>query len=109
MGIFPGEGFEVAFDFPEIVFHVSGGDDLSGAFNPFTLIIQSVEQNGNLGLLSNKIEALFPVGIERTGSLGCHAEMKLGGFAGLVGQEVGHARLSAAPYGNAAEASEDWA
>ena len=101
------EVLEVKFNLSHVLIHIARRDDGLGALDEFLLIIHAVEEDRDASLLSDEIEPLLPVGIEGTCALGGDAQDEAVSLLRLVGKVVGHARMLASPYGDAAHLAED--
>ena len=107
LGLLSLEVFEVQLDFSHIGIQVARWYNLLGARNEPFLIVCAIEQDWNSCLEGNEVESLLPVGVERTGSLGCDAETEVVSLAGFLSQVVGHAGVLASPYRYSSHLAED--
>ena len=103
----PAEILEVFFYLGHLLLHIPVGDNHLRALDESLLVVDSIQQNGEIGLHGDEIETLLPVGIRRTSALGSDAELELVHLLRLGCKIVGHAGVLRAPYGNAAPLPEN--
>jgi len=59
------EVLEIKFDFSHLAVNVTIGNDGLGALDIALLIVYSIEQDGQLSLLSDVVESFFPLRVPR--------------------------------------------
>lgn len=105
--VFAFEVLEILLDFMHLSLNITIGDDGLGALDESLLIVDTVEQDRESGLLGDEVEAFLPVRICRTGTFRSNAQLEDRQLAGGLCQVIGHAGAFGTPDGNASHTSED--
>ena len=101
------EVLEIKFDFSHLAVNVTIGNDGLGALDIALLIVYSIEQDGQLSLLSDVVEALFPLRVERASAFRGDTQVEFIYAFGSLSQIIRHAGVLRAEYGDAAHLTED--
>lgn len=83
------EGLEVELYFPHLAFYVARGGNRPGAYDATAGVVEPIEQDGDVRLLGDVVEATLPLGLKLTGALGGYAQAEGAVAAGLFSKLVG--------------------